>query len=74
MCSRQAKLVAPDSSIGDQFGYSVAIYGNSIVVEARYNDDNLGRWQLGVPIHSVQQKPMTMEAYIEADCAGGRGK
>ena len=41
--SQQAKLVAPESSVGDQFGYSVAVYDDVMVVGLRYNDDNLGR-------------------------------
>jgi len=41
--ARQVKLVAPDSSVGDQFRYSVAVYDDIIVVGSRYNDDNLGR-------------------------------
>ena len=39
----QAKLVPPKSSVGDQFGYSVAVYDDVMVVGSRYNDDNLGR-------------------------------
>ena len=41
--SQQAKRVAPKSSVGDQFGYSVAVYDDVMVVGSRYNDDNLGR-------------------------------
>ncbi len=34
--SQQAKLVADDVAAGDNFGYSVAIYGNTVIVGAPY--------------------------------------
>ena len=36
----QAKLLAPDGAELDQFGRRVAIFGDTIVVGARYDDDN----------------------------------
>jgi len=36
----QTKLVAPDGTTGDQFGNSIAIYGDTCVVGARWDDDN----------------------------------
>ncbi|MFG0243502.1 MAG: GC-type dockerin domain-anchored protein [Phycisphaerales bacterium JB054] len=36
---RLAKIVAPDGQAGDQFGYSVAISGNTAVIGAPYDDD-----------------------------------
>ncbi|EJK44826.1 hypothetical protein THAOC_36604, partial [Thalassiosira oceanica] len=36
----QAKVLAPDGAAGDYFGASVAIYGDTIVVGAWYDDDN----------------------------------
>ncbi|EJK65214.1 hypothetical protein THAOC_13955, partial [Thalassiosira oceanica] len=38
--THQAKLLAPDGAEGDEFGNSVAIYGNSVVVGAYRDDDN----------------------------------
>jgi len=38
--THQSKLVAPDGAAGDQFGNSIAIYGNTVVVGARWDDDN----------------------------------
>ena len=35
----QAKLTASDAYVNDEFGYSVAIDGDTIVVGARYDDD-----------------------------------
>ena len=34
-----SKLTGDDSEAGDQYGHSVSIYGNKIVVGARYNDE-----------------------------------
>ena len=34
-----AKLTASDAAAEDLFGFSVAIDGNTVVVEARYDDD-----------------------------------
>jgi hypothetical protein len=36
----QAKLMANDGAADDQFGYSVSISGNTVVVGSPYNDDN----------------------------------
>ncbi|EJK44641.1 hypothetical protein THAOC_36804, partial [Thalassiosira oceanica] len=36
----RAKLMAPDGAAGDQFGRSVAIYGDAIVIGAYGDDDN----------------------------------
>jgi FG-GAP repeat protein len=36
----EAKLTASDAEAGDQFGWSAAIDGDTIVVGARYEDDN----------------------------------
>lgn len=35
-----AKLVASDRAAGDQFGYSVALSGNHLIVGARYEDED----------------------------------
>lgn len=59
-----AKLVASDGALGDNFGYSVAIDGDTIVVGARYDDDkgsNSGSvyvfgWNGGTSSWSQQQK------------------
>ncbi|EJK77280.1 hypothetical protein THAOC_00897, partial [Thalassiosira oceanica] len=40
--THQAKLLAPDGAAGDYFGWSVAIYGDSIVVGADRDDGNEG--------------------------------
>ena len=34
-----AKLTASDGAVGDEFGYSVAVDGDTVVVGARYDDD-----------------------------------
>jgi len=34
-----SKLTGDDSEAGDQYGHSVSIYGNKIIVGARYNDE-----------------------------------
>jgi len=41
--TQQAKLTASDGAAGDYFGRRVAIAGDTIVVGARYDDDN-GTW------------------------------
>ena len=38
--SQAAKLTASDGALYDQFGYSVAVDGDTVVVGARYDDDN----------------------------------
>jgi hypothetical protein len=38
--SQEAKLTANDSSAGDGFGISVAVDDNTVVIGARYDDDN----------------------------------
>ncbi|EJK62629.1 hypothetical protein THAOC_16750, partial [Thalassiosira oceanica] len=38
--THQAKLLAPDGAEDDEFGNSVAIYGNYVVVGAYRDDDN----------------------------------
>ncbi|EJK77226.1 hypothetical protein THAOC_00955, partial [Thalassiosira oceanica] len=38
--THQAKLLAPDGAHSDSFGYSTAIYGDTIVVGARWDDAN----------------------------------
>lgn len=38
--SEQAKLAASDASSSDNFGRGVAIEGNTVVIDARLNDDN----------------------------------
>lgn len=40
--TQTAKLTASDSESGDQFGRSVAVYGNNIVVGADFDDDGIG--------------------------------
>ncbi len=40
--SQQAKLTSADAAGGDQFGESVAIDGDTVVVGARFDDDNGG--------------------------------
>jgi len=37
--TEQAKLVAPDGSADDDFGYSVGIYGDTAIVGANRDDD-----------------------------------
>jgi len=39
--SQQAKLIASDAMVGDAFGYSVAISGDTIVIGARSGDGNV---------------------------------
>ena len=36
--TQQSKLLASDGSVGDQFGESVSVYGNIIVVGALLDD------------------------------------
>ena len=38
--SQQSKLVAPDGATGDRFGWSVGIFGDTIVVGAYHDDDS----------------------------------
>ena len=38
--SNEVKITSSDSAAGDNFGYSVAVGDNKIVVGARYDDDN----------------------------------
>jgi len=38
--TREARLVAPDGAAGDMFGNSVAVYGDTIVVGSRWDDDS----------------------------------
>jgi hypothetical protein len=38
--SQQAKLLASDGAVQDQFGYSVSLSGNTALIGAPYNDDN----------------------------------
>ena len=38
--NHHAKLLAPDGAVGDEFGNSVAIYGDAVVVGARRDNDN----------------------------------
>ncbi|EJK76402.1 hypothetical protein THAOC_01838, partial [Thalassiosira oceanica] len=40
MWTHKAKLIAPDGAAFDEFGESVAIYGDAIVVSAPWDDDN----------------------------------
>ena len=37
---QQAKLVAPDRVTEDKFGYSVALFGNTMIVSAYLDDGN----------------------------------
>ena len=37
--SQRSKVVASDGAAGDQFGWSVSIYGNIAVIGSRYDDD-----------------------------------
>lgn len=37
---QQTKLLAPNGSAGDEFGYSVDIHGNTVIVGAYLDDDN----------------------------------
>ena len=38
----KAKLLASDRAGGDEFGYSVSVHGDTIVVGAWYNDNSAG--------------------------------
>ena len=38
--THQAKLLYPDGSAGDYFGFSLGIYGDTVIVGALGNDDN----------------------------------
>jgi len=38
--SQQAKLTPNDASSNDEFGWSVSLYGNTLVVGARFDNDN----------------------------------
>ena len=40
--STAAKLTANDGAAGDEFGYSVSVDGNTVVVGARWDDSNTG--------------------------------
>ena len=40
--SEVSKLVASDAGNGDNFGYSVSVWGNVMVIGARYDDTALG--------------------------------
>jgi uncharacterized protein (DUF2345 family) len=40
--SRRAELTASHAAVGDEFGYSVALYRSTAVVGARYKDSNKG--------------------------------
>jgi hypothetical protein len=40
--SQQAKLTAPDAGYGDNFGYSVALCGDTVVIGAYYDDAQAG--------------------------------
>ncbi len=42
-----AKLLTADGAAGDQFGYSVALYGDTAVIGARFDDDDVNGLESG---------------------------
>ena len=54
--SQAAKLKAGDAVVGDNFGTSVALDGNTVVVGASLDDDNgfVGQSRLGLCLHQAQ--------------------
>ena len=40
--TQEAKLLANDGSSGDQFGFSVGIYENVVIIGAPYEDNDMG--------------------------------
>ena len=38
--TQAAKIAASDGAVGDWFGYSVSLYNDTAVIDARHNDDN----------------------------------
>ena len=66
--SQQQKLLASDAAAGDQFGHSVAISGETVVVGAPLDDGAAG---------SIKARPMSLCAAVESGASsrtGGLGR
>ena len=66
-----AKLTASDAESGDQFGLSVAIYGDTVVIGARDDDDggsaSGSAYVFSPPAPTVQPTPEPSVAALESD-------
>ena len=63
--TEQAKLTASDGAAGDQFGRSVAIAGDTIVVGANWDDDNDDRQWICLCFHSHRNH---LDRASQTDC------
>ncbi len=69
--TEQAKLTPADTAEGDEFGYSVSVFGNTVVVGAPWNDDagtDSGSAYIFVRVGSVWTQQAKLTA---ADAAAG---
>ncbi|MCZ8240150.1 MAG: hypothetical protein O9346_08695 [Leptospiraceae bacterium] len=62
--SHQAYLKAPNSETNDQFGYSVSISGDTIVVGARFEDSNQTTITNGATASSNNSAVDSSAAYV----------
>jgi hypothetical protein len=70
---QQQKLTASDASTGDQFGRSVAVYGNTIVVGSYLDDNSIGSAYVFACASGIwsQQQKLTASDANTADKFGG---